>query len=124
MNTDKFTEEHEWVRLEDNDIVIVGITDYAQDQLGDIVYVDLPELNIVISQNAEISTIDSTKSASEIKSPVSGKVIEINEQLLEDPSLINKDPAGAGWFFKVQLSNPDELDQLMDEEAYQAFVSN
>lgn len=124
MTTNKFTKDHEWVRLESDDIAVVGITDFAQDQLGDVVHVELPELNEVVSQNAEVSTVDSTKAASDIKSPVSGKVVEINEQLLEEPSLINTDPIGAGWFYKVQMSNPAELDGLMDETDYQAFLSN
>jgi len=120
----KFTKDHEWVRLEGNDVVVVGITDFAQDQLGDVVHVELPKLHQEISQNTEVSTVDSVKAASDIKSPVSGKVVEINEQLLKDPSLVNKDPVGAGWFYKVQLSNLAELDELMDETAYQALLSN
>jgi glycine cleavage system H protein len=121
MSDLRYTEEHEWVRVE-GDIAICGISDYAQTQLGDVVYVELPELGRKVTKMAEIAVVESVKAASDIYAPVSGEVVAINETLTETPNVVNADPTGEGWFFQIQLSNPTELDDLMDEDAYRAYV--
>ena len=125
----KYTEKHEWILLERNpetnsDVGIVGITDYAQQQLGDIVFVELPNIGAVFSQGDEAVVIESVKAASELYTPITGKVTAVNGDLAEQPGLINTDPTGNGWFIKVRLSEPAELEGLMDEEAYQAFIAD
>lgn len=122
MSTIKYTEDHEWVRLEGNDIVVVGITQHAQEQLGELVFIELPESGKELSQGDDAAVIESVKAASELKAPVSGVVIEINEALNDDPTQVNEDPQGAGWFCKLKLSDPAQLDALMDETAYQSFI--
>lgn len=117
-----FTEDHEWVDL-DGDIGTVGISDYAQGQLGDIVFVDVPEDGKQLSKGDEAAVVESVKAASDVYSPVSGNVLEGNSALTDDPSLVNSDPEGEGWFFKITLSDPSEVEQLMDETAYAAFVA-
>ena len=129
MAETRYTQEHEWIRLEDSpeaDIPtgVVGITDYAQEQLGDVVFVELPQMGITISRNDEVAVIESVKAASELYAPVSGKVTAINDGLAKEPELVNSDPMGKGWFVKIQLSEPTELDGLMDKIAYQAFISD
>jgi glycine cleavage system H protein len=118
----KYSTEHEWVRVEGNEVV-VGITDYAQDALGDVVYVDLPEVGTTVRAHASISEIESTKSVSEVYCPVSGTVTGVNEDLDATPEALNTDPYGAGWIFRVELSDPSELDALMDASAYEAFLA-
>ncbi|HIC70531.1 MAG TPA: glycine cleavage system protein GcvH [Alphaproteobacteria bacterium] len=125
----KYTEKHEWILLERNpetnsDVGIVGITDYAQQQLGDIVFVELPNIGAVFSQGDEAVVIESVKAASELYTPITGKVTAVNGDLAEQPGLINTDPTGNGWFIKIRLSEPAELEGLMDEEAYQAFIAD
>lgn len=125
----KYTEEHEWVLLErspetNSDIGVVGITDYAQQQLGDIVFVELPNIGAAFSQGDEAVVIESVKAASELFTPVTGKVTAVNGDLAEQPGLINTDPTGNGWFIKIRLSEPAELEGLMDEKAYQAFIAD
>ena len=125
----KYTEKHEWILLERNpetnsDVGIVGITDYAQQQLGDIVFVELPNIGAVFSQGDEAVVIESVKAASELYTPITGKVTAVNGDLAEQPGLINTDPTGNGWFIRVRLSEPAELEGLMDEEAYQAFIAD
>tara|TARA_B100000686_G_C16290049_1_gene713187 strand:- start:67 stop:462 length:396 start_codon:yes stop_codon:yes gene_type:complete len=125
----KYTKDHEWVRLEEGGeetekIGIVGITDFAQEQLGDIVFVDLPEVGITVQKGDEAATIESVKAASEFFSPVSGKVININNAVIDDPGLINSDPREVGWFFSLELADPSELESLMDEAAYESFVTS
>ena len=125
----KYTEKHEWILVERNpetnsDVGIVGITDYAQQQLGDIVFVELPNIGAVFSQGDEAVVIESVKAASELYTPVTGKVTAVNGDLAEQPGLINTDPTGNGWFIKIRLSEPAELEGLMDEEAYQAFIAD
>ncbi len=121
MSDLKYTEEHEWVRL-DGDAGVIGISDYAQEQLGDIVFVELPEVGKVVAQGDEAAVIESVKAASELYAPVAGEVIEVNAALSDDPSLVNSDATGEGWFVKIKLSDRSQLDGLMDEAAYKAFT--
>jgi len=121
MSTFRFTRDHEWVRL-DGDLAIVGITDYAQSQLGDVVYVELPEIGHRVEKGKEAAVVESVKAASEVYAPVSGEVAEINEMLVADPAPVNADPMGDGWFIKLRLDDPKELDSLMDEEGYRRFI--
>ena len=122
MSTLRFTSDHEWVRL-DGDLAIVGITDYAQSQLGDVVYVELPEIGHRVAKGTEAAVVESVKAASEVYAPVSGSVTEINETLTTDPATVNSDPMGDGWFIKLRLDDPKELDSLMDEEGYRRFIA-
>ena len=117
-----FTEDHEWIDV-DGAVGVVGISDYAQGQLGDIVFVDVPEDGKALSKGDEAAVVESVKAASDVYSPVSGNVVEGNPALADDPSLVNSDPEGEGWFFRITLSDPGELDELMDEAAYEAFVA-
>ena len=119
----RYTQEHEWVRV-DGTSARVGITDYAQDALGDVVYVDLPQVGTTVAAMASCCEVESTKSVSEIFSPVSGTVAEANGDLADTPQMINEDPYGKGWIFSVEMSDPAELDGLMDAAAYQAFLHN
>jgi glycine cleavage system H protein len=121
MSSIRYTKDHEWVRL-DGDIAVVGITDYAQSQLGDVVYVELPEIGRQVQQGKEAAVVESVKAASEVYAPVSGEVTEVNETLAADPAKVNADPMGEGWFLKLRVSDPKELDGLLDEAAYQGFV--
>jgi glycine cleavage system H protein len=117
-----FTEDHEWVDV-DGDIGTVGISDYAQGQLGDIVFVDVPEEGKSLTKGDEAAVVESVKAASDVYSPVSGTVLEGNSALADTPGLVNEDPEGEGWFFKLTLSDPSEVEDLMDEAAYEAFVA-
>jgi glycine cleavage system H protein len=119
--TTKYTKDHEWVRI-DGDVATVGISDYAQQQLGDVVFVELPEAGRTATQGGEIAVVESVKAASEVFAPVSGEVTESNAALAENPALVNEDAEVEGWFFKMSLSDPAELEALMDEAAYQAYV--
>jgi glycine cleavage system H protein len=121
MTTLRFTKDHEWVRL-DGDLAVVGITDYAQSQLGDVVYVELPEIGRRVEQGKEAAVVESVKAASEVYAPISGEVAEVNEALAADPAMVNADPMGEGWFLKLRLDDPKELDGLMDEAAYERLV--
>jgi glycine cleavage system H protein len=121
MSTFRFTADHEWVRL-DGDLATVGITDYAQSQLGDVVYVELPEIGHRVEKGKEAAVVESVKAASEVYAPVSGEVAAINEALATDPATVNADPMGEGWFIKLRLDDPKELDSLMDEEGYKRFI--
>lgn len=122
MSALRFTRDHEWVRL-DGDFAVVGITDYAQSQLGDIVYVELPEIGHRVEKGKEAAVVELVKAASEVYAPVSGEVSEINETLTADPATVNVDPMGQGWFLKLRFDDPRELDDLMDEAAYTRFVA-
>lgn len=117
-----FTEDHEWIDL-DGEIATVGITDYAQGQLGDVVFVELPEAGRTIAKGDDAAVVESVKAASDVYAPVSGEVIEGNSDLEAEPSLVNSDAEGDGWFFKMTLSDTSELDGLMDEAAYAEFVA-
>ncbi len=118
--TIKYTPDHEWL-LVDGDTAIVGITHHAQDALGDVVFVDLPEVGITLGAKDIAGVVESVKAAADVYMPVTGEITEVNESLRADPSLANSDPLGAGWFFKVKLANPAELDALMDETSYTSF---
>ena len=123
MSERKYTEDHEWILVE-GDIASVGISDHAQEQLGDVVYIDLPEKGAELAQGAEAATVESVKAASEIYAPVGGEVVEVNAALNDDPAIVNSDPYGAGWFFKLKLADAGELDKLMDESAYKEYVES
>ena len=122
--TTMFTPDHEWINLEDHEAAVVGITQHAQDALGDVVFVDLPQVGATLKQGDNAGVVESVKAAADVKMPVSGEVVEVNEALRADPSLANSDPMGAGWFFKVKLANAGELDGLMDETAYTSFAAS
>lgn len=122
MSELRFSDDHEWVRLEDDDEAVIGITDFAQEQLGDVVYVELPEVGREVSAGEEAAVVESVKAASDIKMPVSGTVTAVNEILNDTPELVNQEPLEGGWFIRLKLSAKDELQQLMDETAYQKFV--
>ena len=116
-----FTKEHEWVRVE-GDTATVGISDHAQEALGDIVFAEAPEAGRSVSKGQEAAVVESVKAASDVYAPVSGKVIEGNAAIADDPAIINRDPEGEGWFFKLKLADGAELDELMDEAAYREWV--
>ena len=118
----KYTKDHEWVKV-DGDIAIVGITEHAQDALGDVVFVELPEVGKTYAQKDVAGVVESVKAAADVYMPVSGEVVEVNQALADEPSLANSDPMGAGWFFKVKLAKADEVAALMDEAAYKAFAA-
>jgi glycine cleavage system H protein len=122
MNVPRFTKDHEWVRL-DGDLAVVGITDFAQSQLGDVVYVELPEVGRRLEQGQPAAVVESVKAASDVFAPVSGEVAEVNDALAADPARVNADPMGAGWFLKLRLADRAELDALMDGEGYRRFVA-
>jgi glycine cleavage system H protein len=117
----RYSKDHEWVRR-DGDSVVIGITDYAQNQLGDVVYVELPAVGRKVEQGGEAAVVESVKAASEVYAPVSGEVVAINELLSGEPGRVNADAMGEGWFFKLKLSDPKQLDALMDEAAYKKFI--
>lgn len=123
MSKIRYTQEHEWL-LEDDGLVTVGITDFAQAQLGDLVYIQLPEIAKAITKGEEAAIIESVKAASEIKMPVTGVIIEVNTILNDEPGKVNEDPMGTGWFFKLKMNDPGELDGFMDESAYAAFIKD
>lgn len=118
----KFTEEHEWLKL-DGDEVVVGITEHAAEQLGDLVFVELPAEGLTVAKGEEIVTIESVKAASDIAAPLDGVITEVNVAIVATPSLVNEDPLEDGWFFKMTLADPSDLDGLMDEEAYAAYIA-
>jgi glycine cleavage system H protein len=119
----KYTEDHEWIQVE-GDTAVVGITVHAQDALGDVVFVDLPDVGKTFAQKDVAGVVESVKAAADVYMPVSGEVTEVNEALRADPSLANSDPLGAGWFFKVKLSSPEEVAALLDETAYNTFAAS
>ncbi len=121
MSTTRYTRDHEYIRLE-GDIAVVGITHFAQDKLGDIVYTEPPQPGRQLKAGEDAAVIESVKAAAEVKTPVDGEVVEINQAIVDDPSLVNSDPEGAGWFFKMRPANPADLDALMDEAAYKASL--
>ncbi len=121
MTALKFTQDHEWIRVE-GDTGTVGITEFAQEELGDLVYVELPEIGKHFSQGNEAAVIESVKAAADLKAPVSGTITQVNSSLTEEPGKVNADPMGTGWFFKIKLANASELDALLDKAAYEALV--
>lgn len=120
----KYSEDHAWVKVQDEDLVTIGITDFAQEQLGDLVYIELTKVGHECSRGDNISVIESVKSASDLVAPVSGEIVEVNDRLEDDPELVSEDSMGEGWFIKVKLSKPSELDELMNEETYQTFIGD
>ncbi|MBI1778453.1 MAG: glycine cleavage system protein GcvH [Proteobacteria bacterium] len=121
MSELKYSRDHEWVRVE-NGVGTIGISSYAQEQLGDVVYVELPAKGKKVTKGGECATVESVKAASEVYAPVTGEVVEVNAKLAETPATVNEDPTGTGWFCKIKLAKPAELDELMDEAAYQKFL--
>ncbi|MGD9774398.1 glycine cleavage system protein GcvH [Diaphorobacter sp.] len=122
--TIKFSKDHEWINAADVNAAVVGITVHAQDALGDVVFVDLPEVGGLFAQGEVAGVVESVKAAADVYMPVAGEIVEVNEALRADPSLANSDPLGAGWFFKVKLADASQLDALLDETAYQDFAAN
>lgn len=120
-NSMKFTESHEWIEV-NNQVGTVGITQFAQKELGEIVYVELPKMNKAVSMGQEVVVLESTKAAADVYSPVSGTIIEVNESLKEAPELINKSPENSGWIYKIRLSDESELERLMDDKAYKSML--
>ena len=119
----KYSKEHEWVRLEGESVAQIGITEFAQDELGDVVFVELPKIGARIAQTAKMGEIESVKAVSDLFSPVTGVVKEVNEQLVDQPELVNSDPFVAGWMIRVDLENPSELDSLLSAEEYQSQLA-
>jgi len=122
MSEKKFSEKHEWVSVE-GDVATVGITKHATEMLGDIVFVEVPEIGKAIEQNNQAAVVESTKAASDVYSPISGEVIEGNKLIVDDPSSVNSDPEGASWFFKIKIKDSSELDSLMTKSDYEKFVA-
>ncbi len=117
----KFTAEHEWLKV-DGDVAIVGITTHAAEQLGDLVFVELPEVGASFDKGGDAATVESVKAASDVYCPLDGEVVEVNQAIVDDPSLVNSDPQGAGWFFKLKLKNKADVEGLLDEAAYKELV--
>jgi glycine cleavage system H protein len=118
----KFTKEHEWLLIE-GDIVTVGITQYAQEQLGDLVFVELPAPGSGFERGAAVAVVESVKAASDVYAPISGEITDVNQSIVDEPSLVNSDPMGKGWFFKMKIADPSQIETLFDEAAYRALVS-
>ncbi|WDI32307.1 glycine cleavage system protein GcvH [Hyphococcus flavus] len=119
----KFTNDHEWVKA-DGDVYVIGISEHAAEQLGDVVFVELPEVGKTYSKGDEMAVVESVKAASDVYAPISGEIVEVNSAIVDEPAKVNEDPAGAAWFVKLKASNPSELDALMDEAAYKDFAAN
>ncbi|MGK0296525.1 MAG: glycine cleavage system H protein [Gammaproteobacteria bacterium] len=122
MSNEKFTDDHEWLRQDDDGTLLVGITEYAQDQLGDIVYVELPEVGANFISNTDMAVVESVKAAGEVKIPLSGEIIEVNSRLVDEPELVNTDPMGDGWFIRMTADNIDDLNDLMSESEYNEYI--
>jgi glycine cleavage system H protein len=118
----RYTKDHEWVRLEDDGTLTVGITDHAQEALGDIVFVELPEVDREVVEGESCATVESTKAASDVYAPLAGRIAEIHENIVEDPGLINRDCEGEGWFWRMEPGDEENFESLLDEEAYEAFL--
>jgi len=119
----KFTSDHEWIRVE-NDSATVGVTQYAQEKLGDLVFVQLPKPGTVLQAGGAAAVVESVKAASDVYAPINGEVTEVNQQVVDNPTLINSDPAGAGWLFKLRIADRSQLDGLLDEPAYRALIAD
>ena len=117
----KYTEDHEWLRIE-GDLIVVGITEYAATQLGDVVFVELPEVETMVAAGDEVVVIESVKAASDISAPVDGEIVAVNDALVDTPALVNEDPTGAAWFFKIKVDDLSVLDQFMDEDEYNDLI--
>lgn len=118
----KFTSEHEWLKVE-NGVATVGITQHAAEQLGDLVFVELPDVGAAFDKGGDAATVESVKAASDVYCPLDGEITEVNQAIVDDPSLVNSDPQGAGWFFKLKLKNEADLDELLDEAAYKELIA-
>lgn len=118
----RYTQTHEWIRMEDDGTLVIGITDHAQSQLGELVFVDLPDLGANVHASDEVCVVESVKAASDVYSPVSGKIISINEDLEESPNLVNSDPFGDGWLFRIDPIDPDEFSELLDADGYAQYM--
>lgn len=123
MSETRYTEKHEWLRPEEDGTITVGITNYAQEQLGDVVYVELPLVDQTLSPGDEAAMVESVKATGEVKVPIGGTVVEVNEKLTQSPELVNTDPQGEGWFFRFEPEDTSELETLMDESAYEEFIT-
>lgn len=123
MSETRFTEDHEWAEL-DGEIITVGITEYAQSQLGDIVYVELPEVGRTLDQGEETAVVESVKAAGDVTSPVTGEVVEVNDVLNDEPEIVNQDPENEGWFFKIKMMEPDQFSELKDKDSYKQLVNS
>jgi glycine cleavage system H protein len=117
----KYTEDHEWLRIE-GDLIVVGITEHAATQLGDVVFVELPEIEAMVAEGDEVVVIESVKAASDILAPVDGEIVEVNDKLVDNPALVNADPLGAAWFFKMRVDDLSVIDDLMDEDEYKEMI--
>jgi glycine cleavage system H protein len=117
----KYTKEHEWLRVQ-GDLVVVGITEHAAEQLGDVVFVELPEIDAMVAQGDEVCVIESVKAASDILAPLDGEIVAVNEKLADNPGLVNEDPTGAAWFFKMRVEDLSVLDEFMDEDEYAEMI--
>jgi glycine cleavage system H protein len=123
MSELKYTEDHQWIRLEEDNTAVIGITDYAQEQLGDVVYVEMPEVGRELGKDDEAAIVESVKAAGEVKMPLTGTVLSVNENLLDEPELVNADPEGEGWFMTISIINPGEVEGLMDDNDYNEFLT-
>ena len=121
MTSILYTKEHEWLRIDDS-VATIGISDHAQEQLGEIVFVDLPDIGKQVNQNDDMAVVESVKAASDVFAPISGEVVEVNELLADEPAKVNESPEKEGWFCKLKIANPGELEDLMDSDAYQTFL--
>ena len=124
MSETRYTTDHEWARSEEDEIATIGITEFAQEQLGDIVFIDLPETGSIFDAGEEIAVIESVKAAAELKTPLTGEIVEVNEELADSPELVNESPTDEGWFCKIQMSETSEFDALMNEQQYEDYTSN
>ena len=123
MSELKYTEDHQWIRLEEDNTAVIGITDYAQEQLGDVVYVEMPEVGRELGKDDEAAIVESVKAAGEVKMPLTGTVLSVNENLLDEPELVNADPEGEGWFMTISIINLEEVEGLMDDNDYNEFLT-
>ena len=123
MSELKYTEDHQWIRLEEDNTAVIGITDYAQEQLGDVVYVEMPAVGRELGKDDEAAIVESVKAAGEVKMPLTGTVLSVNENLQDEPELVNTDPEGEGWFMTISIINPEEVEGLMDDNDYNEFLT-
>ncbi len=123
MSELKYTEDHQWIRLEEDNTAVVGITDYAQEQLGDVVYVEMPAVGRELGKDDEAALVESVKAAGDVKMPLTGTVLSVNENLEDEPELVNADPEGDGWFMTIAINNPEEVEGLMDDNDYNEFLT-
>lgn len=123
MSELKYTEDHQWIRLEEDNTAVIGITDYAQEQLGDVVYIEMPAVGRELGKDDEAAIVESVKAAGEVKMPLTGTVLSVNENLQDEPELVNADPEGEGWFMTISIINPEEVEGLMDDNDYNEFLT-